>query len=158
MKHKNAIPSGRSVARSLGHELPKVNPAPVIISTAAVAATILIACLASRWIFDFMVKPSNERSATSMYGEGLVLPPSPRLEGIEMVSGIGKDEQPAPTSQLQSYGWTDRDKRLIRVPIDRAMRLAIELNWLPSKSPKPTSDQSSPPRQSKSSEQKGAEQ
>jgi hypothetical protein len=119
---------------------------------------VLAACVVSRWIFDFMAKPFNERSAISMYGDGLVLPPPPRLEGIEMVSGIGKDVQPPPTAQLQSYGWTDRDKRLIRVPIDRAMRLAIELNWLPSAAPKPTSDQSSPPQQPKSSEQKGAEQ
>jgi hypothetical protein len=94
-----------------------------------------------------------------MYGEGLVLPPSPRLEGIDMLSGIENKESAAAVSQLHSYGWTDRDKRLVHVPIDRAMQLAIELNWLPSSTPEPDSDHvKSPPNGKMSTEQKAANQ
>ncbi len=75
-----------------------------------------------------------------------------------MLSGAEKDEQSPAIAQLQSYGWTDRDKRLVHVPIDRAMQLAVELNWLPTSAVKSGADQSkSPPNGSTSSEQKAAQ-
>jgi hypothetical protein len=157
MKKKPTIAAKRTIAHSLGHESADVNVWPTILSTASIAATIVVTCIVSRWVFDLLAKPSNQRSATPLYGEGLVLPPSPRLEGVDMLSGIENNESAVAGAQLQSYGWTDRDKRLVRIPIDRAMQLAVELNWLPSSAPKPESDQSkSPPNGSTSSEQKAA--
>ncbi len=158
MKKKPVIAAKRTLAQALGHESSDVNVWPTIISTASVAATIVVSCIVSRWVFDFLAKPSNQRSATPLYGEGLVLPPSPRLEGVDMLSGIENNESAAAATQLHSYGWTDRDKRLVRVPIDRAMQLAIELNWLPSSAPKPVSGQAkSPPSGSVNSERKAAQ-
>jgi hypothetical protein len=116
-----------------GHESPEVDVARTILSTAAVAATVVITCIVSRWVFFGLVKPLGERSATPLYGDGLVLPPAPRLEGIEMMSDLPlNNEQVAAVRQLQTYGWADRDKRLVRIPIERAMQLAIERDWLPS--------------------------
>src|SRR5262249_27538172 len=104
-----------------------------ILSAAAVAAMIVVTCIVSRWVFFELLRPLNQRGATPLLGEGLVLPSSPRLEGIEMMSGApSNSEQVAAASQLQTYGWLDRDKRLIPVPIERAMQLAVERDWLPS--------------------------
>jgi hypothetical protein len=159
MMKKPTIGASRTVAQSLGHEPSDVNVWLTILSTASVAATIVVSCIVSHWVLDFLTKPSNQRSATPISGEGLVLPPSPRLEGVEMLGGIQNKESAAVAAQLRSYAWTDRDKRLVHVPIDRAMQLAIELNWLPNSAPKPASDQSqSPPNGSKNSEQKAAQQ
>jgi hypothetical protein len=159
MKKKPTIAAKRTLALSLGHEPSEFNIWPAVISTASVAATVIIACIVSHWVFGLLARPSNQRSATPMYGEGLVLPPSPRLEGIDMLSGIESKESAAAASQVHSYGWTDRDKRLVHVPIDRAMQLAIELNWLPSSTPEPDSDHvKSPPNGKVSTEQKAANQ
>jgi hypothetical protein len=116
-----------------GHESPEVDLPRTILSAALIVATVIITCIVSRWVFFEHLQPIGERSATPINGEGLVLPPAPRLEGIEMMSGPPPDGgQSAATNQLQSYGWVDRDKGLVRVPIERAMQLAIERNWLPS--------------------------
>jgi hypothetical protein len=116
-----------------GHESPEVDMPRTILSAASVAATVVISCVVCRWVFFGHLQPIGERSATPMNGRGLVLPPAPRLEGIEMMSGPPDDGgQSSAATQLQSYGWVDRDKGLVRVPIDRAMQLAIERNWLAS--------------------------
>jgi hypothetical protein len=101
---------------------------------------IILSAIVSHWVFYAYLQPIGERSATRLSGEGLVLPPSPQLEGVEMMSGTEANTAPSATAQhLQTYGWIDRDKRLIRVPIDRAMKIAIERNWLPSRPAPPQS-------------------
>jgi hypothetical protein len=37
--------------------------------------------------------------------------------------------------QLQKYGWVDREKKIVHIPIQRAMDLAIERGMLPSATP-----------------------
>jgi hypothetical protein len=65
-----------------------------------------------------------------LYGEGLTLPAEPRLEGIEMMSASTTATSSTNDDRLQSYGWTNREKRTIHVPIQRAMDLAVERDWL----------------------------
>jgi hypothetical protein len=51
-------------------------------------------------------------------------PPQPRLEvhpTIELHE-LHSDEDKI----LSTYGWTDKDKGIVRVPIDRAMELQLE--------------------------------
>ena len=124
-----------------GHETPEVNLPRTLLSTAAVAAMIVISCITSRWVFFELLQPLNKRGATPLHGDGLVLPPSPRLEGIEMMIGAPPNsEQLAAARQLQTYGWVDRDKRLVRVPIELAMQLAIERDWLSAAAKPPNND------------------
>jgi hypothetical protein len=95
---------------------------------------VVVACIASGEVYRAVVRPTNERSRTPLYGEGLTLPAEPRLEGIEMMSAARDGAAPAAaTERLQTYGWVDREKGVVRVPIRRAMELAIERGWLPSR-------------------------
>jgi hypothetical protein len=52
------------------------------------------------------------------------LPPAPRLQTnpFEDRAALHADEE----QQLSSYGWSDRDTGIVRIPIDRAMELISE--------------------------------
>jgi hypothetical protein len=102
------------------------------VSAALIVATIILCCVASGPIYTAILRPPNERSPTPINGEGLVLPDAPRLEGIEKMSAATS----APIdNHLQKYGWVDREKKIIHIPIQRAMDLAIERDWLPGTTP-----------------------
>jgi hypothetical protein len=94
-----------------------------------------------------MLRPPDDRSPTPINGKGLVLPNAPRLEGIEKMSAATPT---ATNDQLQKYGWVDREKKIVHIPIQRAMDLAIKRDWLPSAKPtqnssKTSTDKSSSP-------------
>jgi hypothetical protein len=79
-----------------------------------------------------MLRPPGDRSPTPINGKGLVLPNAPLLEGIEKMSAATS----APIDDhLQKYGWVDREKKIVHIPIQRAMDLAVERDWLPSAMP-----------------------
>jgi hypothetical protein len=120
-------------AASAGHQSPEIAVPGTVVSAVSIIGMIVLSCVLGYWVFLALVKPLGERSATPMSGEGLVLPPAPRLDGIEMMSGEASNgQQIAADHQLQTYGWVDRDKGLIHVPIERAMQFAVERNLLPS--------------------------
>ena len=59
--------------------------------------------IVSREVYSGLLRPSSERSPTPLYGEGLVLPAEPRLEGIEMMSADQPlRRRPATTSDCKS--------------------------------------------------------
>lgn len=124
-------PSSSAIDR---HESPEPDLPITLISTASIIVTVILACIASWVVYGAVVRPASERDLTPLYGEGLVLPVEPRLEGIEMMSAAenGAARADAAASQLQTFGWVDREKRVVRIPIREAMELAIERSWLPS--------------------------
>ena len=103
----------------------------------AVIATVVLSCMASRAIYSRLLLPPADRSSTPLYGEGLTLPAEPRLEGIEMMSVSGAAASAANEDRLQKYGWVDREKKIVHIPIQRAMELAIERGWLRTAHPSP---------------------
>ncbi len=64
--------------------------------------------------------------------DNLPQPPAPRLQVAPKLTAehLHAREQ----TQLNEYGWTDRDHQVVRIPIKRAMRLLSErgLNGWPS--------------------------
>lgn len=55
---------------------------------------------------------------------GLLTPPPPRLQPsppIDLASFRAQED-----SILNSYGWVDQEKKVVRVPIDEAMRILAE--------------------------------
>ncbi len=122
-----------------GHEYTDINSGWTVFSVAVVAALVIGCCVVGRWIFGELLEPADKRSNTSLTGEGLVLPPKPRLEGIEMISAANEEnnarivEQQTELEQLQTYGWVNKEQRIVRIPIQRAMQLMIE-NGLPGSS------------------------
>jgi hypothetical protein len=52
------------------------------------------------------------------------MPPQPRIEEHPAVEL--KDLRSQEEKILTTYGWTDKDKGIVRVPIDRAMELRLQ--------------------------------
>ncbi len=57
-------------------------------------------------------------------------PPEPRLQKTPVadIKAVRKDED----AVIQSYGWVDPDKGIVRIPVDRAMDLVAK-EGLPSR-------------------------
>ena len=140
MRKPTRSAADRSDDTRLHYEGPAIDTRRTLFSAAVVVATVVVSCVVSREIYSGMVRPSIDRSSTPLYGEGLVLPAEPRLEGIEMMSATGTATSAAGEDRLQKYGWIDREKKTIHIPIQKAMELAIEQGWLRSTTP-PVNDQ-----------------
>jgi hypothetical protein len=85
------------------------------------------------WLFDLFAHrmggvpgPAADLAATDMR-----LPREPRLEGL---SSPTDEQQKTIDAQRATYGWVDRDKRIVRIPIAEAMKM------LPSKYPAPPAE------------------
>jgi len=66
-----------------------------------------------------------------------VVPPEPRLEvnhGVLLGELRRREEE-----ELKSYGWVDREQGIVRIPIDRAMKLVAE-RGLPARPEPPASN------------------
>jgi hypothetical protein len=124
------------VIGKLHHEAPGIDLRGTFLSAAFVVGMVILSCIAGRQVYRLLLHPSSERSATPLYGEGLALPVEPRLEGIEMMTAANTTSTATTnTDALNRYGWIDREKRIVRIPIQRAMELAIERGWLRSAIP-----------------------
>jgi hypothetical protein len=137
MKKPTRAAMERSDQTRLHYEGPGIDTRRTLFSAAVVVATVVISCVVSREIYSGMVRPSIDRSSTPLYGEGLVLPAEPRLEGIEMMSAAGAATSAADEDRLQQFGWIDREKKIVHIPIQKAMELAVEQGWLRSAAPPP---------------------
>jgi hypothetical protein len=143
---------------AIGHEYRDVSTGWTIFSAAVVAAIVIGCCIAGRWVFAQLQEPAELRSVTSANGEGLVLPPAPRLEGIEMMTAAQQADEPAlpnvqtETEQLQSYGWVSQDRRTVHIPIQQAMKIVAEkgLSAIHPAPPPSTNSSSSQPNRSSS--------
>jgi hypothetical protein len=66
-----------------------------------------------------------------------VLPPEPRLQENpgEDLERLRREE----SRRLETYGWIDREKKVLRMPVDRAMDLVIR-RGVPARAPARTAD------------------
>jgi len=132
--HSGAIDDPRDLVNR-HHQQPTVDTPRTLFSAALVAIAIVLSCVASRAIYVVLLHPPSDRSPTPLRGEGLILPAEPRLEGVERMSAGDAVNPAANDEQLQKYGWTNREKKTVHIPIQQAMDLAIERGWLRSAAP-----------------------
>jgi hypothetical protein len=118
------------------HEGSDVNVRGVLVTAATLAATVAAIHLVAWWVFAFLdARQQRERPAVSPLAAEASgqLPPSPRLEGLQSMEGrdmhlhadVLRELVPP---ELTGYGWVDREKEIVHIPIDRAMRLIVEKN------------------------------
>ena len=90
-------------------------------------ALIAVAMLISLGLFRFLYRAEQAEmqmhAATPMEATR-VLPPAPRLQinGTVDLNEMRRKEEEA----LSSYGWVDRNARVVRIPVSRAMELIAE--------------------------------
>jgi len=136
---------------NVGYETRDANPASIVKFGVGLAILLIVVAIGMRWVFGFYAHTQNLGPAASPFENARTLPPSPRLQVTPQadIHSYWEKQQEI----LNSYGWVDEHNGVVRIPIDRAMRLVIE-RGLPAREAQP---QAAKPDASASGESKAAE-
>ncbi len=105
--------------RESGYEKSDANPRPVARAAMLIVWMLAAALGFTAMLFDYL----TEREGLVASAEADFLPPEPRLQ---VTAGMDLDQLRArEESLLSSYGWVDEQAGIVRVPVERAMELAL---------------------------------
>jgi hypothetical protein len=119
-----------------GHEVADARVRPIVLTGVGLAVGAAIVCLIVYGIFRYLTEhpsataPSNPMAATQPQ-----FPPEPRIEehpAIEFHDLHAKED-----SILSTYGWSDKQAGVVRIPVDRAMELMLQRGFPTRKEAKP---------------------
>jgi hypothetical protein len=114
--------SGRQVAHS--HEPRDVRVGGVVLFGIVLSATLLGApFVLGRLFSEFRGRADRQDRPRSPFREERVLPPEPRLQTNpgEDLKALKREED----RRLESYGWIDRERQVLHIPIERALDQVI---------------------------------
>lgn len=111
---------------AVGHEESDASVRTVVITLACLAVGAMMVGLLVYGIFWYLADHplSSPRPNPFAETEAQQMPPQPRIEehpAIEIQELHSQEDK-----ILTTYGWTDKDKGIVRVPIDRAMELKLQ--------------------------------
>jgi hypothetical protein len=113
------------------HETSDVNVRKILVVGSGLLLLTFLSMLAMVWVFDYIVqRQADQDSPAPDFAVNRPLPPEPRLQVTPT-----QDFQvirSAEDTELNSYGWVDKDQGVVRIPIDRAMELLLQ-RGLPSR-------------------------
>lgn len=121
------------------HEPPDVWSGSILSIAALLAVTVIAVLVVGSWLTEFLqtspYTPAPFPLDSQLRGDR---PLSPRLEQIERLQGeyVGvhaDDLRAERQADLNRYQWIDREKQIVRLPIDRAMSILVETNKLPAR-------------------------
>jgi hypothetical protein len=117
-----------------GYETRDANPSGVLKFGAWLGVTLIVVAIGMRLMFGYFAETQTLGPAASPFENARTLPPSPRLQ----VAPEAEIHDYWETQQkiLNSYGWVDKQNGIVRIPIDRAMRLTLD-RGLPARTAKP---------------------
>jgi hypothetical protein len=109
-----------------GHELRDVQVGPIVWFCIGLVLIVTFSFWGTRIMFNYFANREAKSSAPAvpLVSERPELPPEPRLQ----VSPVETRKQirAADDSVLNSYGWVNQPSGIVRIPIDRAMKLLAE--------------------------------
>src|ERR1041384_7585128 len=101
-----------------GHEETDVSISPILITGAGLALTLAIVAVVIYVVFGYLSEhPLTSARVNPMADADRQIPPAPRVEehpAIEI-----RELHTEENSILSTYGWTDKEEGIVRVPIDR---------------------------------------
>jgi hypothetical protein len=106
-----------------GHETSDVHPRGVLMLAGALIVVAIVVHLLLWWLFQRLeARASQADPPVSPLARQAGRAPGPDLE-LKLNYG---DFEAADRSQLESYGWADREQRVVHIPIERAMQLLAQ--------------------------------
>jgi len=127
-----ANPSGGKPTPPPGHETRDVDPRKITLLAAVLVAVVAVCLVLTLWLFDFFAsRADREQPPVSPLARGAdQRPPEPRLQEVPMkdIREMRAEEEVV----LKTYGWVDKDKGVVRVPIEKAMEM-IAKEGLPTR-------------------------
>jgi hypothetical protein len=91
----------------------------VVLLLATVAATVVSIALAR------VLHGTHERALGAVTAPVALAPPDQVFHGLIAVERTGQRDAANAREALTTYGWVDRDRRVIRIPVDRAIELEL---------------------------------
>lgn len=132
--HESSISNPNSaIPNQVGHEERDTNIRALVIFALSLIAIIIVVLFLVRWAFQVFPKPVAEITApyTVQTGGAAEVPPEPRLQ-VNAPEDLRK-MRAQEDEVLNSYGWVDKQKGIIRIPIDRAVDLLAQKGLPPLK-------------------------
>lgn len=118
----------------IGHESSDINVRGVVFAAMALGIVMFIAVGIVTGLFVYLRRATNQaQGPTSMVLQETVLPPEPRIQRDPEGELRAMREQEARI--LDDYRWVDKDAGVARIPIDRAMTVALERGLLTPRPP-----------------------
>jgi hypothetical protein len=109
-----------------GYETSDVDPGTLLAWVALLVAVITVSVVAAWVFFNVLAERAARRDpkVSPLAGAESQLPPEPRLlvkEHDALVSARKEEEE-----LLDTYGWVDKERGIVRIPIARAMELVAK--------------------------------
>lgn len=123
--------TGRTAGRS--HERRDLRVRNIVLFAITLTAVLLAAHFGLKGVFAGLWERSERMDRPRPpLRQARVVPPEPRLEknNEEEFDALRRDED----RRLGTYGWIDRERRVLRIPIDRAMDQLLR-RGLPARPP-----------------------
>jgi hypothetical protein len=116
-----------------GYEERDVVFRPVVGAGLALLVIVVFSFFAMQWLFEHLAAREATRSEPNPLASRYAreLPPLPRLQAEPIEDLISLRE--AEDAVLLRYGWLDRDRGVVRLPIERALQILAE-QGLPARS------------------------
>lgn len=108
-----------------GHEERDLSPKSIVVFALSLAGTIALVIWVCYALFTHF---STVQMKTQTPASPLVIPPK-QVPGPQLVVRSGEEYQrllAAEEALLKSYGWVDRDKGLVHIPIERAIDILAQ--------------------------------
>jgi hypothetical protein len=120
-----------------GYETRDIRPRGIVLLGAALAAVAIAVHVLLWWLFGRLESRAQRNDPpVSPLARSAEPAPGPQLE----LKLDYRQFERGDAAQLESYGWIDREQRIVHIPIERAMQLLVE-RGLPEPTGPTTSDQ-----------------
>lgn len=133
MQNNAAVdPHIRGNANGPGYETRDASTAGLLKFALTLAVVIVIVLFGMRWIFWHFAKVQTLGPTMTPFENARTIPPVPRLQVAPQkeIHDYWESQQ----AILNSYGWVDRQNGVVRIPVDRAMRILLA-KGLPARMP-----------------------
>ncbi len=117
--------AGMPAKQFRGHEERDADIRGAVGFAVALTATVIIVLFLMKWMLHTLTPPSTEMAApVSTFSPTRLIQTGPRLQvhGPQDLKNLRARED----AILHNYGWIDREKGIVRIPIERAMELLVQ--------------------------------
>jgi len=119
---------------AVGHEGKDADIRPIVLTGIGLALTLIVVGFIVYGIFRYLdTHPATSGQSNPMAVFDSQIPPAPRIEehpAIEIQQLHAQEDQ-----TLSTYGWVNKSKGVVRIPIDRAIELQMQRGFLTRKAP-----------------------